>query len=98
MPGPGRVDLRRDRRVQIGNGANRSAFIWVQNIFDQTNTKNVWRFTGEADNDGFLATAEGIAKIANSAPAYAPLYEHRNRVQSWVGIPRLTRIGVRIDF
>jgi outer membrane receptor protein involved in Fe transport len=98
-PGQSRVDLRVDRRFTVGS-ANLSAFIWVQNVFDQTNINSVWRYTGLPNDDGFLATPSGIQMIANSTdPTWnRELYQHRNRVTGWVGIPRLTRIGIRLDF
>jgi hypothetical protein len=98
-PGQSRIDLRVDRKFRVGS-ANLSAFIWVQNLLDQTNVNSVWRFTGLPDDDGFLATPAGIQMIAQSSnPTWnRELYQHRNRVYNWVGLPRLTRIGIRLDF
>ena len=74
------------------------AFVWVQNLLDQTNVNNVWRFTGLPDDDGFLATSGGRQFLEGQQIAAETLYHHRNRSLGNVGIPRLTRIGVRLDF
>ena len=92
-----RLDVRIDRAFQIGN-ANLSAFLWVQNIFDQRNVNLVWRYTGIPDNDGFLATDAGSQWLAGSQPVGQTLYEHSNRQLNWVGLPRLTRLGLRLNF
>ncbi len=97
MPWTNRVDLRVDRRFPLG-GANLTAFLWVQNLFDTQNTQNVWRFSGLPDDDGFLATPNGAQFLSSAVPASETLYQHRNRILSYVGLPRLTRLGVRIDF
>ncbi len=98
MPWTSRLDLRVDRRFPLGSGANLTAFVWVQNLLDTQNTQNVWRFSGLPDSDGFLSTAEGAQFLSSAVPASETLYNQRNRFLSNVGLPRLTRIGVRIDF
>ena len=99
MPWSNRIDLRVDRRFAVGSGnASVTAFLWVQNLFDTSNVLDVWRYTGLSDDDGYLATDGGRGFIADRPPVAEELYLHRNRVQSWVGIPRLTRIGLRLDF
>ncbi|MFQ5570307.1 MAG: TonB-dependent receptor domain-containing protein, partial [Rhodothermales bacterium] len=97
MPWSSRVDLRVDRRFPLA-GASLTAFLWVENLFDQTNTNNVWRFTGLPDDDGFLSSAEGAQFLASATPAAETLYHHRNRSLGNVGIPRMVRLGARIDF
>ncbi len=102
MPWNTRVDLRVDRRFPLGSGASVTAFLWVQNVFDTQATNDVWRFTGVSDTDGFLATPAGARQIAQSPPLFETAYLHRNRGgntnNNWVGLPRLTRIGARLDF
>ncbi|MCH8121806.1 MAG: carboxypeptidase-like regulatory domain-containing protein [Bacteroidetes bacterium] len=98
MPGNTRIDIRLDRRFRIGQGTSLSAFIWIQNLLDEKNTNNVWRFTGLPDNDGFLATAQGARFLADKPVGAEKIYRHRNRPLDWVGFPRLTRVGVRVDF
>ncbi len=98
MPWSNRIDLRVDRKFSVGERTSLSAFLWVQNLLDTANTQGVWRATGLPDNDGFLATAGGQQFLSSSVPVAETLYRHRNRSLGNFGIPRLTRIGVRLDF
>ena len=98
MPWQSRLDLRVDRRFPLGRGSSFTAFLWVQNVLDSQNTNNVWRFTGLPDEDGFLGTPRGAQFIDSATPLAPVAYSQRNRILGWVGIPRLTRLGVRFDF
>ena len=98
MPWTNRVDIRVDRRFRVGADASVTAFLWVQNLLDTQNTQGVYRYTGLPDDDGFLATVGGAQFIESAVPASETLYRHRNRQLGWVGLPRLTRLGVRLDF
>jgi hypothetical protein len=99
MNGMSRVDLRVDRRFSFGNErATAALFLWVQNLFDRQNIHNVWPYTGLAGTDGFLSTAAGTDWLATSPPQAEALYRHLTRVASWTGLPRLVRIGIRMDF
>lgn len=93
-----RIDLRIDRKFAVGDRTNLSAFVWVQNLLDADNVFNVWRATGLADDDGFLSTAGGQGFLAGSPDVAESLYRHRNRATGNYGIPRMTRVGVRLDF
>ena len=99
MPWTNRVDLRIQRRFRVsGGGANLTAFMWMQNIFNTVNVQNVYRYSGLPDNDGFLATAGGMDFLESAQPVSETLYNFRNRSLGSFGLPRLTRLGVRLDF
>ena len=70
----------------------------MQDLFDTQNTTDVWNFTGEPDDDGFLATLGGRQFIESAVPVSEILYMHRNRIPEYVGIPRLVRLGLQVDF
>ena len=93
-----RIDVRIDRRFTIGDRSSVTAFFWVQNLLNTQNIQNVWRYTGLPDDDGFLSTPGGVQFLASAQPASETLYQHRNRSLGNVGLPRLTRIGIRYDF
>jgi hypothetical protein len=97
-PSTTRIDLKLDRRFQIGGDASVTAFLWVENVLDADNVQSVWRATGLGDNDGFLATAEGQSYLENGSPSTAALYDYRVNLRGNYGIPRQTRLGVRLDF
>lgn len=98
MPWTNRVDVRVQRRFRVADGANLTAFLWMQNIFNTVNVQNVYRYSGLPDDDGFLSTAGGIQFIESAQPVSETLYRFRNRSLSSFGLPRLTRLGVRLDF
>ena len=98
MPWSSRIDLRVDRKFAVGERSTLSAFLWVQNLLDQVNQQGTWDYTGLPDDDGFLATAGGQQFLSSSVPVAETIYRHRNRNLGNFGIPRMTRIGVRLDF
>ena len=99
MPWASRVDLRLDRRFPLGGrDARVTVFLWVQNLFDTANVQNVWRFTGLPDNNGFLSTLQGVQFLESGGPATETLYRHRTRRPTNYGLPRLVRLGARLDF
>lgn len=98
MPWKNRIDLRVDRKFSVGPRTTLSAFVWVQNLFDGQNINGVWRATGLPDDDGFLATPGGQQFLGGAVPVTETMYLHRTRNLGNYGIPRLTRIGVRLDF
>ncbi len=98
MSGSYRVDLQLGRQIYFANNTSVEVFLLVQNLFDHTNVNRVWPFTGQVDTDGFLATPAGSRLLSNSVPNTETLYQHRNRIPSWAGIPRLVRVGMRLAF
>lgn len=98
MPWSNRIDLKVDRRFQLSGKASLTASLWVQNLLDQVNVNNVWRFTGLPDDDGFLSTDGGAQFLGDKPIVAEELYWHRLRSLGNVGIPRMTRFGVRLDF
>ncbi len=97
MPASNRVDLKFDRRFQI-RSANITAFLWVENLFDNDNVQNVWRATGLAGDDGYLSTREGELAAAANPAVWPTLYQNRTNLPGNYGIPRQTRLGLRLDF
>lgn len=98
MPWTSRIDLRVDRKFAAGARSTVSAFLWIQNVLDTENVQSVWRATGLPGDDGYLSTAGGAQFLGGNVPSAEALYRHRTRgIGSW-GLPRLTRIGVRVDF
>jgi outer membrane receptor protein involved in Fe transport len=98
MPWTSRIDLRVDRKFAAGARSTVSAFLWIQNVLDTENVQGVWRSTGLPGDDGYLATSGGQQFIGGQVPAAEALYRHRTRGTGRWGLPRLTRIGVRVDF
>ena len=98
MPWTNRIDLRIQRRFEVGNSGTVTAFLWMQNVLNTVNIQNVYRYSGLPGDDGFLSTAGGVQFLESGSPSSETLYRFRNRNLSNYGLPRLTRLGVRFDF
>ena len=111
FPWTNRVDLRLDRRFQLGGSASLTAFLWVQNLLDQDNVFGLYRGSGLPDDDGFLnggSAADAIAS-AEDGDSYVFHYDYYTdnptgaaqasfSGTSAYGLPRRTRLGVRLNF
>ncbi|WP_420455399.1 TonB-dependent receptor domain-containing protein [Rubrivirga sp.] len=111
IPGTSRIDLKVDRGFNLG-GANFRGYVWVQNLLDSDNVVGVYRTTGLADDDGYLATdPDVIANLGSQIQrdAYRFLYSQfvGGPVEPGTGFktsgafyspPRRIRLGVTLDF
>ena len=75
-------------------------FLWVQNLLNTANVTSVFRYTGNAYNDGFLASPQAQEQIrtATDQQSYVDLYNARMLNPDRFSLPRLTRIGVALYF
>ncbi len=99
MPAHTRIDLQISKRFFFQSArSSATLFLWVQNLFNFRNINQVWPYTGQPDIDGFLSSSGGTHYIEESNATARALYEHRSRIPSWVGIPRLVKLGLRLEF
>ena len=97
----GKTTTRRvDRKFELGDNLGLTAFLWVQNLFNVDNTLNVYRATGLPGEDGWRESGEGSDFLATQEiPETASfLYGVRIDDPTNYGIPRLTRLGLRVNF
>ncbi len=94
------VNLRVDRKFDLGDNLSMTAFLWVQNLLNVDNTLNVFRATGLPGDDGWRQAADGRDYIrSREIPEVASfLYGVRVNDPTNYGIPRLTRLGLRVNF
>lgn len=97
LPASTLINLRVDRNFELSQRASLTAFLWVENLLDSDNVVDVYRATGLANDDGYLATQEGRQLYPVGSPD--ELY-YRLRINDPFnyGIPRTTRLGVRLNF
>ncbi len=103
MPWSLNVDLKVDKGLSFGK-YNMKFFVWVKNLLDFRNVNTVYPATGQADNDGWLGTDEGVTWMTAAAfngtateEQAAALYNSKlSNPYNW-GEPRQVRIGFRID-
>lgn len=104
-----RTNLRIDKNIPLTFGkkdsddkktANLNIYLQVLNLLNNRNILNVYNYTGNPDDDGYLSSTQAInaLKLANSAQAYSDLYTVRITSPSNFSLPRQIRIGVLFEF
>ena len=103
------TDLRLDKSFMIGS-LDANVFVMVTNLFNRKNVVNVYEFTGNAEDDGFLTDpVRSTTTIANNGGQdYVDMYTAINLVNGqayWdsinrelFGNPRQINFGVRLSF
>ena len=107
LPWQFRFDIRLDKDFDLnfGKGENsRSAtlnvYLQIQNLFDTQNIITVYSYTGNAGDDGYLASALGQQELQTktSPDAYVDQYNIKVNNPNNYSLPRRTRIGVQLNF
>lgn len=110
LPWQFRMDLRIDKNIDLqwggkGEGddkkvANLNIYLQVLNVLDTKNIISVYRYTGNPDDDGYLAAAASQNSInAQIDPqSFRDLYMVKVNNPSNYSIPRRIRLGVMLDF
>lgn len=103
-----RVDLQIDRNFIMEFGDNDekkkvtylNVYCRITNIFNIINTLNVYRATGNPDDDGYLAASQYQASIQSQLDEQSFRDYYMLKVQNPynLGIPRTIRLGVKFDF
>jgi hypothetical protein len=67
-----------------------------KNVFDTRNIVSIYRYTGNADDDGYLASAVGQSQIPlqTDPTAFVDQYNIKVNDPSNYSLPRRARIGV----
>jgi len=93
MPWFYQMDLKLDKNFNVGP-IRLNSYIWIKNILDRSNVRDVFDGTGEADNDGWLNTAAGqvwAEDEQNSVDLYNMRMNHPLNYEN----PRTFLLGVR---
>lgn len=104
-----RTNLRIDKNIPLTFGkedsenrktANLNVYLQVLNLLNTRNILNVYNYTGEANDDGYLAStqAQAALAIANSAAAFRDLYSISVNSPNNYNLPRQIRIGLLFEF
>lgn len=103
-----RLDLQLDRNFNLEyggeDGKSKRAFlnvyVRVTNLFNQFNVINVYRATGNPDDDGYLLAAQSQATIQNQLDeqSFRDMYMMSINNPFNISRPRTIRLGVKFDF
>lgn len=105
-PGTFRSDLQIDRNFTLKFGdekkksANLNVYVLVNNLFNVKNVLNVYRATGNAEDDGYLNAAQYQNQIESrrDSEAFINYYMMKMNDPFNFGLPRTIRLGVKLDF
>jgi len=105
-----RTDFRLDKNIELTWGkkdsenkktANLNIYLQVLNLLNSKNILNVYNYTGNADDDGYLASTQGQLSV-NSNPDVATSFTDQYTIfinnPNNYSRPRTIRIGVLLDF
>jgi hypothetical protein len=108
LPWSYRLDLQFDRTFEMEFGKEKekkratflNVYVRVVNLFNQFNVLNVYRATGNWDDDGYLAAAANQTSIQNQLDEQAFRDYYAMKIQNPFNIsaPRTIRLGVKFDF
>ena len=108
LPWQVRMDLRIDKNIDLSWGkegegrkmANLNIYLQVLNVLDTRNVMNVYRFTGNPGDDGYLyaAQTQAIINAQNDPQSFRDLYSVKVNNPNNFSIPRRIRLGVMLDF
>ncbi|MFM7822347.1 MAG: hypothetical protein ACKPB3_01075, partial [Bacteroidota bacterium] len=107
LPWQYRVDIKLDKDfdLKLGKGegaktATLNVYIQVQNLFDTKNIISVYRYTGNPDDDGYLASSLGQNELLSKPDpiAYVDQYNIKVNNPNNYSLPRRARLGIKLDF
>lgn len=107
LPWSYRLDLQLDRTIalELGKEDKKRAtflnvYLRVTNLFNQFNVLNVYRATGNWDDDGYLAAADSQNTIQAQLDEQSFRDYYLMKIQNPFNIssPRTIRLGVKFDF
>jgi hypothetical protein len=103
-----RLDMQLDRTfdLKLGKGENKkkaaflNVYIRATNLLNQFNVLNVYRATGNWNDDGYLAASQFQQAIQNQLDEQSFRDYYTMKVQNAFNIsaPRTIRLGVKFDF
>ena len=108
LPWSYRLDLQLDKTFNLEFGSNEdkkkmaflNVYVRVTNLLNQFNILNVYRATGNWDDDGYLAAASSQSSIQNQIDEQAFRDYYMMKIQNPFNIssPRTIRLGIKFDF
>ena len=107
LPWRYRLDMRVNKSFDISWGEGEdlksaavNVYFQVQNLLNTKNLVSIYKFTGNADDDGYLTSAVGLSSIEKQVdPAsFVDLYSLKLNNPNNYTRPRTVRLGVTLDF
>jgi len=96
-PGSFRIDLKVEKGFPIGNFYI-TPYVWIENLLDADNIVGVWRSTGSPYTTGWLNDPDAQGTIQQQGEGYVKDYETLEKDPNNFGIPRLIKLGLKLNF
>lgn len=97
-PGTFRVDFKLEKSFNLGGSTLITPYLWIENLFDAVNEVTVWRTTGSAYSTDYLASEQGKTISRDRGQDWVEDYKSLERDPSNFGIPRLIKLGLKVNF
>jgi outer membrane receptor for ferrienterochelin and colicin len=107
LPWQFNMDVNIDKNWAITKGEgddahsyNVNVYFWIGNLLNTRNINSVYRFTGIAEDDGYLAAAQyqPLINSQNDPNAFRNYYGMYVNNPFNLGVPRTIRLGMKFDF
>lgn len=95
-PSSFRIDFRVEKSFYIA-GVKISPYLWIQNLLNSENVVSVYRSTGSASTTDWLNTSEARATAQTLGEGYVQDYMSLENNPSNYGLPRLIRLGLKVN-
>ncbi|MCW8803885.1 MAG: TonB-dependent receptor [Ignavibacteriaceae bacterium] len=96
-PGSFRIDLKVEKGFPIGSFYI-TPYVWIENLLDSDNIVAVWRSTGDPYTTNWLNDPDAQGTIQQQGEGYVKDYETLEKDPNNFGIPRLIRLGLKLNF
>lgn len=111
LPWQYRMDIRLDKNIPLlfgkkGEGedkrktSNLNVYVQILNVLNTKNVINLYRYTGDPDDDGYLSAPENQLGFESylDPQSFRDMYASKISNPSHYSIPRRIRIGIVLDF
>jgi hypothetical protein len=110
LPWQYRMDLRIDKNIALtwkkgegddkGKSSNLNVYVQILNVLNTKNVINLYRYTGDPDDDGYLSAPENQTGIDGylDPQSFRDLYTSKIANPTHYSIPRRVRVGIVLDF
>ena len=97
-PGSFRVDFKLEKSFKLGSSTLITPYLWIENLLDGANEVVVWRSTGSAYTTDYLASEQGKTMTRDRGQEWVEDYKSLERDPGNFGIPRLIKLGLKVNF
>ncbi len=96
-PSSFRIDFKVEKGFPIGN-FYLTPYVWIENLLDADNIVGVWRSTGSPYTTNWLNDPDAQGTIQQQGEGYVKDYETLEKDPNNFGIPRLIKLGLKLNF